>query len=230
MRDTVSATGFVLSAQPQGESDKRLVLLTRELGKITVFARGARRQGSAYLAACNPFVYATFLMYEGRSAYTLAGVQDAVYFTEIAACDPGVYYGYYFLETAGWYGQENLEAGDMVNLLYASLRAILKDVIPLKLIRRVYECRLLTVNGEFALPEGLSEDDPVRYALEYTMKAGYSSLFAFALKEEAFARYEKIVSSEMRRRAGVNFRALAILESIDANSGILYNLRDEKDG
>ena len=140
------------------------------------------------------------------------------------------YYAGQNMQQGGWYGQENLEAGDMVNLLYASLRAILKDVIPLKLIRRVYECRLLTVNGEFALPEGLSEDDPVRYALEYTMKAGYSSLFAFALKEEAFARYEKIVSSEMRRRAGVNFRALAILESIDANSGILYNLRDEKDG
>ena len=230
MRDTVSATGFVLSAQPQGESDKRLVLLTRELGKITVFARGARRQGSAYLAACNPFVYATFLMYEGRNAYTLAGVQDAVYFTEMAACDPGVYYGYYFLETAGWYGQENLEAGDMVNLLYAAFRAILRNVIPLKLIRRVYECRLLTVNGEFALPSGLDAEDPVRYALDYTMRSRYSQLFAFALKEDVFERYEKIVASAMRRRAGVNFRALAILEAIDGNMGILYNLTDEKDG
>ena len=166
MREAVTATGFVLHAAPQGEYDKRLVLLTKEVGKITVFARGARRPNSPYLAVCNPFVYGSFSLYEGRSAYTLAGVSDVIFFEEIAKADPGVYYGFYFLELAGWYGQENLEASETVNLLYATLRAVLRNRMPLRLIRTVFECRLMALNGDFAVPEGV-EEEAAAYALYF---------------------------------------------------------------
>lgn len=88
MREPIIVSGMVLAASPVGEYDKRVVILTRELGKIAAFARGARRMKSPLMAVSNPFVFGEFQVYEGRDSYTLSGANVKEYFLDLARCSP----------------------------------------------------------------------------------------------------------------------------------------------
>ena len=54
MQDLIDVTGMILKSEPIGEYDRRIVILTKEKGKISAFSRGARRPGNRFVAATNP--------------------------------------------------------------------------------------------------------------------------------------------------------------------------------
>lgn len=148
MGQPVVLTGMVLTAMPVGDYDKRITILTREKGKITAFARGARRPQSALLAASNPFSFGEFELYEGKSAYTLAKASIHNYFRELALDCAAAYTGFYFLEFAQYYCQENNDEKEMLKLLYQSLRALESPAYDRRLVRAVFELKALVINGE----------------------------------------------------------------------------------
>ena len=71
MEQNIVLTGMVLNVMPIGEYDKRITVLTKERGKITAFARGARRPTSQLLAVTSPFSFGEFEFFQGRSTYNL---------------------------------------------------------------------------------------------------------------------------------------------------------------
>ena len=166
MREQVILTGMVIKSAPAGEYDRRLVILTCERGKITAFARGARRPGSTLMAASAPFVFGTFALYEGRT----------------------------------------------LKLLYQSLRALLKSAIPNRLVRAVFELKLMEINGEYMeKPLGRLEDSTI-YTWEYVLASPVEKLYTFTVTEKVLEEFTKCVAENKRRFVDKTFHSLDILD------------------
>lgn len=141
-------TGMVLSTAPVGEYDRRVVILTKEQGKIAAFAKGSRRPNSPLAGAVNPFTFGEFTMYEGRSSYTIQSANILNYFPELREDMIGAYYGFYFLEFTNYYTKEFNDEREMLKLLYQTLRALSNKHIPDRLIRYIFELKAYCINGE----------------------------------------------------------------------------------
>ncbi len=218
MREQISVTGMVLMAAPVGEYDRRLVILTCGRGKITAFARGVRRPGNQLMAAAAPFVFGKFLLYEGRDAYTLAGAEVENYFREIAGDMEAACYGSYFLEMADYYGRENIDATETLRLLYQSLRALLKPSVPNRLVKPVYELKLMEINGEYReLPLGRLNDSTL-YAWQYVLAAPVESLYTFTLTDQVLGEFVRCVEQNKERFIDKTFHSLDILNAVMDNA------------
>jgi DNA repair protein RecO (recombination protein O) len=67
MSKTYKATGINLKAQPLGESDKIVTILTQEFGLIRAVATGARKQNSSLGGRMGMFVVNELLISQGRN-------------------------------------------------------------------------------------------------------------------------------------------------------------------
>lgn len=143
-----TVTGMVLSTMPIGEYDKRLVILTKEFGRISAFAKGARKPNSHLLAASQSFAFGVFTLYQGRNSYTVNSADIQNYFEELRVDLEKIAYGMYFCEVAAYLTYENVEATGILKLLYQSLKALNKENLPKEMVRSIFEIKALDFNGE----------------------------------------------------------------------------------
>ncbi|MCD8364993.1 MAG: DNA repair protein RecO [Clostridiales bacterium] len=147
MGQTCTLTGMILKSAPAGEYDKRITILTRERGKVTAFARGARRAKSALQAATDLFCFGKFEAYEGRDTYTVVKAEIRNYFRELHTDLEKLSYGCYFLEIADYFTRPDSDAADQLKLLYQTVRALSVKSLDARLVRRVYELKTLVFYG-----------------------------------------------------------------------------------
>lgn len=148
MGQAIIVMGMVLTAMPVNDYDKRITILTRERGKISAFARGARRPASQLLAVSNPFTFGEFELFEGKSSYNLVRANIKNYFRELVADLDAAALGFYFAEFAEYYCQENNDEREMLKLLYQSMRALENEKLQKALVRAVFELRAVAIGGE----------------------------------------------------------------------------------
>lgn len=215
MQEFIWVTGMILKQTPVGEYDRRVCLLTKEKGKISAFARGARRPGNRLAAATNPFSFGTFKLYAGRDSYTLSEAEIQNYFQELMTDYIGAYYGMYFAEMADYYTRENNDEREMLKLLYQSMRALCAPALPNELIRCIYELKAIAVNGEYpGVPQDRKLEESTIYALNYIATSSIGKLYTFTVTDNVLQELKQVAEDYRRRFTDREFKSLEILKTL----------------
>lgn len=215
MQDFVTVTGMVLKTIPVGEYDRHLCILTKERGKITAYARGARRQNNRLLAAANPFCFGEFKLYESRNSYNLSEASISHYFEDLRMDVEGAYYGMYFLELADYYTRENNDEKEMLKLLYQSLRALMHEGLSNVLVRYIFEMKAMVINGEFpGMPSEGEWEESTRYAVSYIMDSGIEKLYTFTVTPPVLEELKRIGDAYRKRFIDRPFKSLEIVDNL----------------
>ena len=93
MTGQVKLTGMVLVSMPVGDYDRRLTILTRERGKISAFAKGARKPTSPLLGCSQPFSLGEFVLWRAkRDGKNCIFRTNVIRYTRILAKGGGILY------------------------------------------------------------------------------------------------------------------------------------------
>ncbi len=220
MQGITEITGMVLKAEPMNDYDRRIVFLTKERGKISAFARGARKQNSRLLAATNPFCFGIFKLYEGRTSYNVMEAEVKNYFEGLREDYEGAFFGMYFLEVADYYTRENNDEKEMLKLLYQSLRALMHEGLSNALVRYIFEMKAMVINGEFpGMPRSGEWEESTRYAVSYIVESTVEKLYTFTVSPKVLAELKTIADDYRVRYMDRPFKSLEIVENILYDGG-----------
>ena len=203
---------MILKTSPVGEYNKRLVILTAEAGKITAFARGARKQGNRFMGVTEPFCFGTFRLLEGREAYTLTEANITRHFEELRTDYDKTVLATYFLEIADYYSRENIEAYEELNLIYASLLALIGGRIDSRLVRCIYEIRSLVIAGEYpGIPSDRKYSDTTVYTAERIATSPIRELYTFGVSDDIIKELTEICGRLMKTLIDRKFNSVKLM-------------------
>ena len=204
---------MIIESRPVGENDRRVVLLTREMGKISAFARNSRRPNSSLLAATSLFCFGTYRIYAGRDAYTLTEASVDNYFPFFRDHFEESCIASYFMEVLSYITRENNDEAMLLLLAYQSLRALESGRIPAQLVRSIFEIKAVVIEGEFAgMPHPKAYLPATVHAVEHIVSAPLAKLYTFMLDEEPMKELSQLASRYMKKAFEHQFVSLAVLE------------------
>ena len=143
----VKTKGIVLRATDYQDQDKILTVLTEDLGKITMKARGVKSSRNTMKAACQLMAYSELTLLEQQGRYVLTEASTKELFMELQSDLELMSLGSYFLQVTETVAQEQDPAPELLSLLLNMLYALGTLKKPQLLVKTIFELRLCCLAG-----------------------------------------------------------------------------------
>jgi len=139
--------GLVIKETGVGENDKVLTILAENLGKIQAWAKGSKKLKSPLTASSQCFTYAIFELFKNKDTYTINQAEIIESNFNIRNDLESLALASYIAELANKFTYENSADDEILKLTLNTLYLISKNTKPKKLIKTVYELRLMELSG-----------------------------------------------------------------------------------
>ena len=138
--------GIVLRTQDINENDKLLWLFTEKLGKVSAVAKGAKK-GSRFLAPSLQFCYGDYVLYRGKSMYTINECQVIESFQVLLKDIEHITYASYLCELIHISMQEEESNRRLFIYLVSAFYIMKNEAADIEILARAFEVKLLEVTG-----------------------------------------------------------------------------------
>ena len=139
--------GIVLRETPYGDFDKIITVLTAEHGKISVYAKGAKRLKSPLFTATQLFSYSEMTVYRSKNTYYIRMGELIESFYHIRDTLHGTALAGYIADIAADIAIEDEPEESLMRLVLNSFHMIAKGQKPTDLIKGVFELRASAIAG-----------------------------------------------------------------------------------
>lgn len=138
---------LVLHEMQIGDYDKRLILFSKEFGKITAFAKGAKKPNSKLLAGSQIFCYGDYLLFRGKNNYNVNQVSLIEPFHNLRHNMETLTYGLYILEFIEFITIENHTDHELMKLTLKTLKQLEIGHLSAELVIKVFEVKAMSYLG-----------------------------------------------------------------------------------
>ena len=211
--ELIKLSGVIIGVKDYKEYDKLLTLLTKEKGKIKTYAFNIKKCKSKNIGKARLFTFGIFELRFHNNHYQLENIILKNSFIELSNDYTLICYASYFVELVDYFSFENIESENVCLLLYYTFKALINNKISPKLIRRIFELKMLEYQGEYKISENLDSDNKtLKYTWDFILNNIPKNLYSFNLSDEIFRLFDNELITEMKNKVYKKFKTLDMIE------------------
>ena len=143
----LNTDGLIIREQQTGEADRLVTVLTRDMGVIKAFVRGARSIKSRSLSATQLLGYSRFSIFMNRDTYTIDEAEPIEVFFGIRSDFARTSLAMYFCELICELSPEGADSPELLSLALNTMYMLANNKIPVHQLKAVFELRILSLTG-----------------------------------------------------------------------------------
>lgn len=235
----VHSDGLIIMEKPISETDKLLTILTRDFGIIRAFAKGVKSVKNKNFSATQQFCYSDFVIFKGRSKYIINEANSKKNFWNLRCDIEKLALAQYFCDLIlNLVAEEQRHTEDILRLVLNSLHYLSEDKISHKLLKSIFEMRILALSGYMpnliACPCCESSDSKNFYFVPETngivctecardynfLKFELSDSVLYALRYTVFSEFNKMFSFDLKPKSQIELSAITeayLLRCVEKN-------------